>query len=227
MKKMINENDRTPFGTLYPVAALYAFFLKVLITFIRIVSRVALGRRKRNCFLKGFSLYNWIKNERMTLTRKFVENYEQLYGYISYSNKIVLDIGADYGSTAKFFLRKGCKKVIAVEPELFLFHQLYKSASLKVTPIRLLVTDKRDFETLINLGADIVKVDCEGCEKFLLDVDDLIFKKVKEYVIEIHNSSTLKAFQEKFKANGFTIKHILPWASLKGTIVWAVKETKK
>lgn len=43
------------------------------------------------------------------------ENYDVQWGQTNYKDTIVLDFGADVGSTASFFLQKGAKKVVAIE----------------------------------------------------------------------------------------------------------------
>ncbi len=43
---------------------------------------------------------------------------------------------------------------------------------------------------------DIAKVDCEGCEKHLLKIDELI---IPNWVIEVHDISTLRALIKHFK----------------------------
>jgi len=45
----------------------------------------------------------------------FNEDYNECWGCVSYKDKTVLDLGADYGSTVYYFLKNGAKKVIAVE----------------------------------------------------------------------------------------------------------------
>src|SRR3990170_8039302 len=43
------------------------------------------------------------------------ENYNVHWKYTSFKGKVILDLGADVGSTAKFFLKNGARRVIAVE----------------------------------------------------------------------------------------------------------------
>src|SRR4030042_374590 len=48
--------------------------------------------------------------------RPFIdEDYNHHWGFADFKGKSVLDLGADYGSTAWFFIEKGAKLVVAVE----------------------------------------------------------------------------------------------------------------
>ena len=40
----------------------------------------------------------------------------EVYGKYNYYNKVILDIGADFGLSPKFFVDHGAKKVIAYSP---------------------------------------------------------------------------------------------------------------
>ena len=117
------------------------------------------------------------------------ENYESHWGCFSFAGKTVLDIGADYGSTAAFFLQKGAKSVIAVEPDPALFAKLVSNFSGRtdVVPVNLEISEPRHFEELIlRFKPDILKADCEGCEIQLTKVRPALLKKVREYLVETH-----------------------------------------
>ncbi len=87
-----------------------------------------------------------------------LETYEKNYGMIDYKDKVVVDIGADFGSTARFFLRKGAKKVIAYEANPILRLQLLENF---YTDTRLEIHGA--WEGKMPKG-DVLKMDCEGCE---------------------------------------------------------------
>ena len=46
------------------------------------------------------------------------------WGWLDVEGKVVLDVGADYGSTADFFLQRGAARVIAVEGDPRSFRRL-------------------------------------------------------------------------------------------------------
>ncbi|MCX8163452.1 MAG: FkbM family methyltransferase [Candidatus Micrarchaeota archaeon] len=45
---------------------------------------------------------------------------------------------------------------------------------------------------------DIAKIDCEGCEEFLVAVDDNLIKKIPLWIIEIHSKEIERKLLEKF-----------------------------
>ncbi|MEM0480612.1 MAG: FkbM family methyltransferase [Candidatus Aenigmatarchaeota archaeon] len=54
----------------------------------------------------------------------------------------------------------------------------------------------------------LMKVDCEGCEKFLLDIDDKLIKKIPRWIIESHSFEISKKLCKNFIKNGFYLKKI-------------------
>ena len=108
---------------------------------------------------------------------------------INYDNLRVLDIGADIGSTASFFLEKGAKEVIAVEREKDLFVHLENNASqyLNMTAVYLDVCSPTVLGILLEkYKADIVQIDCEGCEVNLMGVSKEALRSSSLYIIELH-----------------------------------------
>jgi hypothetical protein len=158
--------------------------------------------------------------------RIYDEDYERFYGYASFKGKVLLDIGADYGSTAMFFLRKGARKVIAVEGDRILYKRLLNTAEryCNIMPVFLYISKKQDFEKLILIYRPaIMKVDCEGCESHLLKINSQIFSDVEEYIIEAHGQKLIEETKNKLISNNYAISHIDKWAGDKGTIIYAVR----
>ncbi len=117
------------------------------------------------------------------------ENFESHWGPFSFTDKIILDVGADYGSTAAFFLKRGAKRVVAVEPKPVYFKQLVSNFRLdsRVTPEQIEVRGPSDLEDLIRkFRPSLVKMDCEGCEAHLTGVDPAVLRRVPEYLVETH-----------------------------------------
>ena len=111
------------------------------------------------------------------------------WGWLDVEGKVVLDVGADYGSTADFFLRRGAARVIAVEGDPRSFRRLNalaeQRANLKAVQKRIAsVTDWQ--ELLVSHAPQVVKADCEGGEGFLLDLDDRLFRKPEAWAVELH-----------------------------------------
>ena len=114
---------------------------------------------------------------------------ETHWGWLDVRDKVVLDVGADYGSTADFFLQRGAAKVIAVEGDPRSFRRLKalaeQRANLKAVQKRISsVADWRDL--LSSYTVHVVKVDCEGGEGFLPDLDDRLFRKPEAWAVELH-----------------------------------------
>lgn len=56
----------------------------------------------------------------------------------------------------------------------------------------------------------LIKVDCEGCEKFLLDVEDELLCRFSEWIIECHSLGIAKSIYKKFCKNGFKLVRATP-----------------
>jgi len=147
------------------------------------------------------------------------KKYEKDWGKIDYQNKVVLDIGADIGSTSDFFFQKGASKVIAVEGNPNFWRVLienylkYKFNGWYGEAVLLMIQSSKDYEDLIEkYSPDVVKVDCEGCEIYLKDVRSQILTKVSEYIVETHSDEIFQALLNKFQHEGFSIEDINEWA---------------
>lgn len=138
------------------------------------------------------------------------ENYEGLYGDADYKDKDVLDIGADWGSTAYWLLGRGAKYILAVEidPQLYraLVHNLEQDNLIGRIDPQLGVSDSGSLEEILaGHNFDIAKIDCEGCEELLIDVSDEVFSRVKEYVIETHSDDIYDQIARKLAKNSYEI----------------------
>jgi len=65
---------------------------------------------------------------------------------------------------------------------------------------------KAVLEDAIRSKVNIVKIDCEGPEKYLVDVEDDILEKIKNWIIEAHSKETAQNLKVKFKRLGFNLK---------------------
>lgn len=142
------------------------------------------------------------------------DDYEREWGVADYEDKVVLDIGADLGSTSDFFLRKGAKQVIAVEGSKALFRVLLSNANTirGIVPIHLYVVNPHQVEKLIlRWHPDIVKVDIEGAEDNLFRVSDEVFTKVPEYIVEVHSDSLFSTMMAKCARNDYEVVRVAVW----------------
>jgi len=117
------------------------------------------------------------------------EDYNQCWGCISYQDKTVMDLGADYGSTVYYFLKKGAKKVIAIEGDETLAGKLNHNYGddPRVSCVTKWIGNANDIEQLIKAyPCDIAKVDIEGAETHIAKVSHKALLTVKTWLIETH-----------------------------------------
>jgi len=152
-----------------------------------------------------------------------------MYGELDYRGKSVLDIGADVGGSANWFLERGARHVIAVEASPRFYECLRVNAERlgNVTAILLEISNYHDISGLILASKpDIIKMDCEGCEVHLTDVPNSILSLTPEYVLETHGTQIFNAVTDKFHRNGYTVWSFrtfpLPWHPFV-RILYAVK----
>jgi len=119
------------------------------------------------------------------------EDYEKFYGTPDYKDKVVLEVGANSGSTAYFFKTKGARMVISIEANRERYTNLEKNIGndFSVIPIYEEIRKPEQLSRHISYyKPDIVHMDCEGCECTLLGIEEEVFYIPEVYQIEIHNS---------------------------------------
>jgi predicted RNA methylase len=135
------------------------------------------------------------------------ENYGEHWSFVAVRGKAVLDLGADYGSTASYFLYRGAKSIVAVEGNHELASKLkaHYTGKSNVVAIEEMISNSRMISSLIrSYRPDVAKVDIEGAEAYLLDCSDEALKSVRSWMIEVHESSLRQSLAEKFSRLGFT-----------------------
>jgi hypothetical protein len=90
-------------------------------------------------------------------------------------------------------------------------HELFVSASCSDKSI--------SWAKVLEEGFNVAKVDCEGCENYLLDLSDEELRMVPKWVIECHSPQTLKRLCEKFLRAGFMVTFKPYYWSLRYDIV--------
>lgn len=116
---------------------------------------------------------------------KWVDFYDYIwsYGSINWKYKIVMDIGADIGSTALFFLMNGAYYVYLLENA-----KEYKITYERIKQKFPILKDSTMLKnsTYIPHYIEVLKMDCEGCELSLLTEE--LLNKSNEFVIGLHKS---------------------------------------
>jgi len=136
------------------------------------------------------------------------EDFDKHWNYTSFVGKTVLDLGADYGSTAHYFLKKGATRIIAVEgdPELASkLEQNYQNNS-RVKCIKMWIQRSDHIVNFIRaFKPDLAKVDIEGSESVLLNINPEVLKMVKEWLIEIHSDELYGEILDFLNRQGFNV----------------------
>lgn len=134
------------------------------------------------------------------------ENYDLHWQGINFYGKRVLDVGADVGSTASYFLSKGASLVYAVEGNPSYYELLVQNAQYepRIIPLFLFIKNTQDWLDLLELKPDVIKVDCERCEQYLFNLPDPLFSEVREWLIETHSEVLFKAIMGKLERNQYT-----------------------
>ncbi len=140
------------------------------------------------------------------------ESYDWSYRYLDVKNKIILEFGADIGSSASWFLRHGARNVYSVEGNRAWFDQLVKNAEKmdrRCCPIYSFITSSRQIQAIMDsVGKiDLLHMDIEGAEKYLLDLTDEVWKRIDQYSIEVHKElGLLLNFVERFIRLNYEVK---------------------
>ena len=143
-----------------------------------------------------------------------------------YQDKTVLDIGADRGSTASYFLRNGARFVICVEGDPYKFRQLEANLSSlrSAKAVFKWISSPSDMTELLWINsADIVKIDVEGAEQYLLGVEPYMIRQHPEYMIEVHkNIVSLDSIVNLFRQCDFDVA-----LGARGFFAWQIIHCKK
>ena len=141
-------------------------------------------------------------------------DYDSMYGALDYGGAVVLDIGADYGSTAEYFLGLGAARVIVSERREDWVDRLRQWAAKDDRVVLEETLSPENAERmLLEHGPDVVKVDCERCERFLLDVPDAALGLPRAWVMETHTRELFDAFTALFRRLGYEVTVVEEFAA--------------
>lgn len=144
----------------------------------------------------------------MTLKPDKAWHIPQEYGSLDYRGALVLDIGAEYGCTAEFFLERGARQVIACEKNPDWRARLEEWAEGKPVTVHGEITAANLPDIFSGCAPDTVKVDCEGCESLLLDMPDHLLRGPKAWIMETHTLDLYRAFTKLFGRLGYTVEMV-------------------
>jgi hypothetical protein len=110
----------------------------------------------------------------------YKREYPLAYTTIDVTNKVILDIGADVGTSAQWFLKHNAKKVIcfSMNEQMIFDNRIEWNGKWQGEYVK----------------ADVLKIDCEGCE---CKLTERMIEKYNEWYIAIHTFS--KCFDNMMK----------------------------
>jgi precorrin-6B methylase 2 len=138
------------------------------------------------------------------------EDYNYHWSYTDYKDKVVLELGADWGTSVYWLLQQGASKVIAVEGYDDSFQKLLENVKddSNVVPLKIMIESSENYNYLIGkYKPDIVKIDIEGAEKFLLEANPDILKEVPVYLIETHTADLFTSIAYLLTRLGYKVSY--------------------
>lgn len=143
---------------------------------------------------------------RRVLGYKLSQNWAEVYGKSDFSGELVLDIGADRGSTAEFFLNNGARSVVCSEPANSVYYRELRGLADRddrICVVRPVLSPKRAEGLLMAWKPDTLKLDCEGCEEHF--VDAIAEHRPPCVLAEAHSLEVFMTLSEKMKDAGYTL----------------------
>jgi 16S rRNA A1518/A1519 N6-dimethyltransferase RsmA/KsgA/DIM1 with predicted DNA glycosylase/AP lyase activity len=103
---------------------------------------------------------------------------QNIYKRLDVRNRVVIDVGADNGTTVNLFLSRGARRVIAFEADPNLLKQLQENFAddLRV--------EAHGAWYGVLVEGDVLKMDCEGCET---NVSDVHLWYYPQWVVGVHH----------------------------------------
>ena len=150
----------------------------------------------RRILEKELNTERWVFSEsRVVLILNESASWERYYLPVSIKDKVVLDVGAGEGETARFFLNHGAAKIICIESEPVAAKTLEVNAFNHPGKIE---AHPKFFELKdLSMKHDFMKMDIEGYEESLLGGTQL----AAPAVIEVHGLPLM----DKFKKQGYRV----------------------
>jgi hypothetical protein len=105
------------------------------------------------------------------------KEYEEVYTQLPLKNMIIVDIGADYGSSPEWFLSLGAHRVIAFESDPELVSEMTRRF---LDDWRVKINGAWNGE---EVAGDILKIDCEGCEQ---NLTTKYLERFKAFAVALH-----------------------------------------
>jgi hypothetical protein len=141
----------------------------------------------------------WIlNNESAELMLREYPEWRYYLPPFSLKDKVVLDIGADCGSTARYYLLNGAERVICIEnnEECIKYLEINsRNRNIFVIP------HDFDYRMLLDIDYDFCKIDIEGYETLIINAyekGEFALYELKPIVIEAHSQYCINKLKEMY-----------------------------
>jgi hypothetical protein len=130
---------------------------------------------------------------------KLDHDYAGIYGLDGdeIKDRLVLDIGADKGSTAEFFLNLGARAVVCSEPVDGSYFRQLEAYAFNKPEVAVVggVHSYSDAHGLLKAWKpEVVKLDCEGAEKWFLR-GRLLMRGPRVWLVEAHSQNLYEEYK--------------------------------
>lgn len=128
----------------------------------------------------------------------------RFYETLEVKDKIVIDVGCDFGTTPMYFIRKGAIKVIGFSRDKQYFHDYrYKHFNSDLSSVIPSMTEGINvISGLDDRRQFVLKSDCEGCE---WDFTRQFVDSFEDWIIAVHTPIRNNELYEYIKTNGVLI----------------------
>lgn len=134
-------------------------------------------------------------------------DYEHEYGLLDVRDQVVLDLGAERGSTAQYFLAEGASKVLVSERDPKHVARLHAQADTdsRIVVLRPLLKPVLYERWMAAHQPSRVKCDIEGGEEHLLTCSRVAFRTPEAYTIETHSPALHAALVARLAECGYRV----------------------
>lgn len=153
-------------------------------------------------------------SKRYSMGQILSEHPEHHWSFLPVEGKVVLDLGAGINSEHiptpwYFHQEKKCAKVYGVDPDINSYNWFKQNYNVQNFIHFMDFVDRLEkFEWYIkNTNPDIIKIDVEGAELYLMGINPEYLSNVSHIGIEYHNLPCLIACENVLRDNGFVIEY--------------------
>lgn len=152
----------------------------------------------------------------MNIQRIHVESENPLHhwDWLNVKDQVVLDLGCGFhfiedgwDTTPDFFLNKGAKKIIGVDPHIEDIEHFRSRLPDSEFVKDCVLSAEHLNQYLLNPEVQAVKMDIEGHERHLLETDET-YQNIRNFAIETHNRNLFHDVMMKLIDCGFKITHV-------------------